>query len=72
MDELDAFDAALTAIHNPRQEKYKLPRRPRWVDEKIAEVRDNGWTPVIDYGVRVNIEPLKEAKVLPRAADRVK
>jgi len=72
VDELDAFDATLTEIHNPRRDKYGLPQRPRWVDEKIAEVRDNGWTPVIDYGVRVNIEPLKEARVLPRAADRVR
>jgi hypothetical protein len=72
VDELDSLDAILTEIHNPRREKYELPRRPRWVDEKIAEVRDNGWTPVIDYGVRVNIEPLKEVRVLPRAADRVK
>jgi len=72
VDELDALDAALTELHNPRREKYKLPKRSRWVDEKIAEVRDDGWTPVIDYGVRVNIEPLKEARVLPRAADRVR
>jgi len=34
------------------------------VHRAIAEVRD--------HGVRVNIEPLKEAKLLPRAADRVK
>jgi hypothetical protein len=27
--------------------------------------------PVIDYGVCVNIEPLRAARLLPRAADRV-
>jgi hypothetical protein len=36
------------------------------------EVQDNGWTPILDPGVRVNIEPLKEAKLLPVAAERVK
>lgn len=49
-----------------------------WVKQKIAEVTGGpayggrGWLPVIDYGVRVNIEPLKVARVLHRAADRVK
>ena len=43
---------------------------------KIAEVTrglayGRGWLPVIDYGVRVNIEPLKTAGVLPTAADRM-
>jgi hypothetical protein len=42
------------------------------VDQKIAEVRDNGYNPIIDYGVRVNIEPLKEAGLLHKAARRVK
>jgi hypothetical protein len=48
-----------------------------WVKQKIAEVTGGpafggrGWLPVIDYGVRVNIEPLKVARVLPRAADRI-
>jgi hypothetical protein len=48
-----------------------------WLRHKIAEVTGGpafggrGWLPVIDYGVRVNIEPLKVARVLPRAADRI-
>ena len=47
-----------------------------WVKQKIAEVTGGpaygrGWLPVLDYGVRVNIEPLKLAGVLPRAADRI-
>lgn len=48
-----------------------------WVSQKIAEVTGGpafggrGWLPVIDYGVLVNIEPLKAARVLPRAADRI-
>jgi hypothetical protein len=48
-----------------------------WVRQKIAEVTGGpayggrGWLPVIDYGVRVNIEPLKAAQVIHRAADRI-
>lgn len=42
--------------------------------QKIAEVTGGpvygrGWLPVLDYGVRVNIEPLKVAGILPRAAE---
>jgi hypothetical protein len=45
--------------------------------QKIAEVTGapaaygRGWLPVLDYGVRVNIEPLKAAGTLPHAADRI-
>jgi len=46
-----------------------------WLKQKIAEVTGGaaygrGWRPVLDYGVRVNIEPLKVAGILPGAADR--
>jgi hypothetical protein len=49
-----------------------------WLKQKIAEVTGGpayggrGWLPVIDYGVRVNIEPLKVARILPKAADRIR
>jgi hypothetical protein len=49
-----------------------------WLKQKIAEVTGGsaydgrGWLPVIDYGVRVNIEPLKVARILPRSADRIR
>jgi len=72
LEELQNFQKALEEIHNPRKEKTKLPKNARWVDQKIAEVRDNGYNPVIDYGVRVNIEPLKEAGLLHKAARRVR
>jgi len=47
-----------------------------WLKQKIAEVTGGpaygrGWLPALDYGVRVNIEPLKVAGILPRAADRI-
>jgi hypothetical protein len=72
LEELEGFKKALETIHNPRSDKTKLPKNPTWVQQKIAEVRDNGYNPVIDYGVRVNIEPLKEAGLLHKAAQRVK
>lgn len=72
LEELQNFRKALEEVHNPRKEKTKLPKNARWVDQKIAEVRDNGYNPLIDYGVRVNIEPLKEAGLLHKAAQRVK
>ena len=70
--ELQAFDQKLAEVSNPRTMPTKLNKNTSWVDQKIAEVRDNGWNPVIDYGVRVNIEPLKEARLLHLAVDRVK
>ena len=47
-----------------------------WLKQKIAEVTGGpaygrGWLAVLDYGIRVNIEPLKVAGILPRAADRI-
>jgi len=72
LEELEGFKKALETVHNPRPDKTKLPKNPTWVQQKIAEVRDNGYNPVIDYGVRVNIEPLKEAGLLHKAAQRVK
>ncbi len=71
-NELQAFDAKLAEVSNPRDKPAELDEDASWLERKIAEVRDNGWNPVLDYGVRVNIEPLKEAGLLHRAADRVK
>ena len=72
LNELQAFDNKLAEVSNPRDKPTQLDEDASWAEEKIAEVRDNGWSPVLDYGVRVNIEPLKEAGLLHRAADRVK
>jgi len=72
LEELQSFQKALETVHNPRPDETKLPKNPTWVQQRIAEIRDNGYNPVIDYGVRVNIEPLKEAGLLHKAAQRVK
>jgi hypothetical protein len=72
INEIENMEKALNVLHNPRKDKTKLKPDAKWVEKAIAEVRDNGWNPIIDYGVRVNIEPLKELKILHPAADRVK
>jgi len=72
LNELQAFDEKLAEVSNPRDKPTQLDEDASWLERKIAEVRDNGWNPVLDYGVRVNIEPLKEAGLLHRAAERVK
>ena len=72
LNELQAFDAKLAEVSSPREKPTKLDEDASWLERKIAEVRDDGWNPVLDYGVRVNIEPLKEAGLLHRAAERVK
>lgn len=71
-EELESFGKALEEVHNPHRDKTRLDKDARWVDKAIAEVRDNGYNPITDYGVRVNIEPFKEAGLLHRAAERVK
>jgi len=72
LNELLAFDKKLEEVSNPRDKPTQLDANASWVERKIAEVRDNGWNPILDYGVRVNIEPLKEASLLHKAAERVK
>lgn len=68
---LDKFSSALTELTRPRS-KRSQPNDSTWISKKIAEVRDAGWNPVIDYGVRVNIEPLKELGILSKAAEKVR
>jgi hypothetical protein len=69
--ELFEFDKKLEEISNPRI-PLELNEGASWVDRKISEIRDNGYNPKLDYGVVVNITPLKEARLLHKAADRVK
>jgi hypothetical protein len=72
IDEIESMEKNLNILRNPREDKTKLKPDAKWFDKAIAGVRDNGWNPIIDYGVRVNIEPLKELKLLHPAANRVK
>jgi len=68
--ELEAFDQKLEELTKPQ--RGPAPRHANWVEEKIWEVRREGYRPNIDYGVLVNITPLREAGILHPAANRVK
>jgi hypothetical protein len=50
----------------------QVESRSEWVKEKVNEIVANGYNPNLDYGVRVNIEPLKQKGILPRDAERVR
>jgi hypothetical protein len=55
-----------------RSHTLQVQSRSEWVKEKAREIVTQGYRPVRDYGVRVNIEPLKQAGILPRDAQRVR
>jgi len=69
-EELKLFDEALELLLKPHS--LKVSSRSEWVKEKVNEIASNGYKSNRDYGVRVNIEPLKQAKVVAKAAERVK
>lgn len=71
LEELVAFDRALTRLLSP-WEPVRVQSRSAWVREKVNEIVTSGYRPVRDYGVRVNIEPLKMVGIVPREADRVR
>ncbi|RKY59333.1 MAG: hypothetical protein DRP94_03930, partial [Candidatus Latescibacterota bacterium] len=51
----DAIDSLL------RPHSLNVQSRSEWVKEKVNEIVSQGYHPNRDYGVRVNIEPLKQA-----------
>ncbi len=69
-EELKLFDESLESLLKPHS--LKVSSRSEWVKEKVDEIVANGYKPNRDYGVRVNIEPLKQAKVIAKPAERVK
>lgn len=70
-EELAAFDAALSRLLSPHG-PLRVESRSEWVKQKVNELAVNGYRPERDWGIRVNIEPLKQAGVLTRDAARVK
>jgi hypothetical protein len=70
-EELSTFDAALSRLLAP-QSSLRVESRSEWVKERVKELVVNGYRPERGWGVRVNIEPLKQAGVLAREAARVK
>jgi len=62
----DAIDALL------RPHSLEVQSKSEWVKEKVREIVSEGYRPNRAYGVRVNIEPLKQAGILHPDASRVK
>jgi len=70
-EELKALDEAFEKLLKPQHE-IRVTSKSEWVKEKVKEITQDGYKPERDYGVRVNIEPLKWAGVMAKTADRVK
>ena len=70
-EELKALDEAFEKLLKPQHE-IRVTSKSEWVKEKVKEITQDGYKPKRDYGVRVNIEPLKQAGVTEKTADRVK
>ncbi|MCL5265974.1 MAG: hypothetical protein M1343_12440 [Chloroflexi bacterium] len=68
--ELQGLVEKIQCLLQPQQ--LTVASRSAWVSEKVNEIVARGYRPNRDYGVRVNIEPLKQAGIMPAAADRVK
>ncbi len=69
-DELRRLSEQVQRLLQPQQ--LTVQSRSAWVVEKVNEIVAQGYRPNRDYGVRVNIEPLKQAGILPAAAERVR
>jgi len=68
--ELEALGEKIGRLLQPH--RLSVQSHSRWVPEKVNEIVSQGYRPHRDYGVRVNIEPLKQAGVLAEAARRIK
>ncbi|MBI3303497.1 MAG: hypothetical protein HYZ72_15645, partial [Deltaproteobacteria bacterium] len=71
VDALKRFRAALESVIQEPPRAERVPENAKWLPWTIAQVRGgqdlgHGYQPDIDYGVRVNITPLVEAKLLPK------
>ncbi|MCD6506887.1 hypothetical protein J7M22_09725, partial [Candidatus Poribacteria bacterium] len=70
LEALRGLEGKLDQLLNPHA--LSVRSRSEWVCERVNEIVKEGYRPNRDYGVRVNIEPLKAAGVLHRSAERVK
>jgi len=69
-DALQALADKLEALLRPHA--LRVESRSEWVKAKVNEIIAEGYRPHRDYGVRVNIEPLKQAGILPPDAERIR
>lgn len=68
---LKAFMEAVDAVAKGPPKREVVAVSAKWLPRTIAAVRGgqdvgHGWRPDVDHGVKVNITPLVEARLLPR------
>jgi hypothetical protein len=73
LDALKGFRTSLEAVIQGPQKAEGVPANAKWLARTIAAVRGgqdlgHGYKPDVDYGVRVNITPLVEKRLLPKLA----
>jgi hypothetical protein len=71
-DALESFKRALEGVIRGPAIAEKVPANAKWIARTIAAVRGgqdvgHGYRPDVDYGVKVNIKPLAEARLLPKS-----
>lgn len=71
LDALRRFGKAIREVIAGPERAEKVPASAKWLPRTIAAVRGgqdlgHGYQPDVDFGVRVNITPLVEKKLLPR------
>lgn len=71
VDALQRFRAAVEAVIQGPEHAQQVAATAKWLPRTIAQVRGgrdvgHGYQPDIDFGVRVNITPLVEKRLLPR------
>jgi SAM-dependent methyltransferase len=71
LNQLEAFEEALINVTKPQMSSSKSSISS-WFQEKVKETSENGWNPVLDYGVLVNIQPLMQANLLQKGVAKVK
>ncbi|MHB1046355.1 MAG: BREX-1 system adenine-specific DNA-methyltransferase PglX [Thermoanaerobaculia bacterium] len=71
LDALRKFEAAIREVIAGPERAERIPSGARWRPRTIAQVRggqdlDHGYQPDVELGVRVNITPLAEKRLLPK------
>jgi hypothetical protein len=71
LDALKGFRAAIEAVIQGPSQAERVSTNAKWLTRTIAAVRGgqdlgHGYKPDVDYGVRVNIAPLIEKRLLPK------
>ncbi len=71
VDALKRFRAAVEEVRQGPPKAEAVPGNAKWLARTIAQVRGgqdlgHGYRPDVDYGVRVNITPLVEKRLLPK------